>query len=141
MSQFKSCVRFRSSLLSITDFSCRPLTCRQSNEEQTTVHQVVLPRAGVFVKHSGRLQAVADSNQVIFFNANEPYRVSHPVPGGDEFTVLVFSTDTLAQVSGFYRHHSTKLFSAGASYERNPQDRRSTQEIIGRRGMARTSAA
>jgi AraC-like DNA-binding protein len=102
MSQFESHVRFRSSLLSITDVSCRPSTCRQSNEEHTTVHQVVLPRAGVFVKHSGRQQAVADPIQVLFFNANEPYRVSHPVPGGDECTVFVFSTETLMQAIGLY---------------------------------------
>jgi hypothetical protein len=48
-----------SSLLSIADVSCRPSTRRQSSEEQTTTHQVVLPRAGVFVKHSGRQHTYA----------------------------------------------------------------------------------
>ena len=32
---------------------------------------------------SGNDQAVAEANQVLFFNAAEGYRVSHPVPGGD----------------------------------------------------------
>jgi AraC family transcriptional regulator len=45
---------------------------------------------------------VVDPNQALFFNANEPYRVSHPVPGGDECTVFVFSTDMLVQVIRFY---------------------------------------
>jgi AraC family transcriptional regulator len=102
MSQFESHVRFRSSPVSITDVSCRPSICRQSAEERTPVHQVVLPRAGVFVRHSGPRQVVADPNQALFFNANEPYRVSHPVPGGDECTVFVFSTNMLMQVIGFY---------------------------------------
>ena len=30
-----------------------------------------------------QVETVAEANQVVFFNENEPYRVSHPVGGGD----------------------------------------------------------
>jgi len=38
---------------------------------------------GVYIRHVGRKDAVADANQVVFFNASEGYRISHPVEGGD----------------------------------------------------------
>ena len=56
----------------------------------------------MFVKHVGRRQTVADPNHVLFFNAGEPYRVSHPVPGGDDCTCFVFSDEALAEVLGRY---------------------------------------
>jgi AraC-like DNA-binding protein len=35
------------------------------------------------VRQVGRSEAVAEANQVVFFNAGESYRISHPVAGGD----------------------------------------------------------
>ncbi|HKV99153.1 MAG TPA: AraC family transcriptional regulator [Vicinamibacterales bacterium] len=43
----------------------------------------MFPYRGVYVRHLGNDDAVAESNQVVFFNAYEAYRVSHPVAGGD----------------------------------------------------------
>jgi AraC-like DNA-binding protein len=43
----------------------------------------VFPYRGVYVHHVGRAETVAETNQVIFFNDDEPYRVSHPLEGGD----------------------------------------------------------
>jgi len=75
---------------------------------------VVFPRAGVFVKHTGNDKAVADPNHVLFFNANEPYRVSHPVSGGDDCTSFVFSTEALVEVLSLHeptvRDHPQKPF-------------------------------
>lgn len=86
--------------MSITDVRCRPSTSRSGGEEQAAAHELVFPRAGVFVKHVGGQRAVADPNHVLFFNAGEPYRVSHPVPGGDDCTCFVFSEETLLEVLG-----------------------------------------
>jgi AraC family transcriptional regulator len=102
MSQLHSHVRYCGSLVSITDVRCRPSTGWPGGEEQATEHEVVFPRAGVFVKHVGNQQAVADSNHVLFFNANEPYRISHPVAGGDDCTSFTFQTETLIEVLGPY---------------------------------------
>jgi AraC-like DNA-binding protein len=98
MSQFRSDVRYRGALVSITDVRCRPSSGRLSGEEQANAHEVVFPRAGVFVKHAGGRRAVADPNHVLFFNAGEHYNVSHPVPGGDDCTCFVFSDETLMDV-------------------------------------------
>jgi AraC-like DNA-binding protein len=48
---------------------------------QTTF--LVFPYRGVYVRHVGRDDSVAESNQVLFFNQGEEYRISHPVEGGD----------------------------------------------------------
>jgi AraC-like DNA-binding protein len=44
---------------------------------------LVFPYRGVYVRHVGRNDSVAESNQVLFFNQGEEYRISHPVGGGD----------------------------------------------------------
>jgi AraC-like DNA-binding protein len=43
----------------------------------------VFPYRGVYVHHTGQVETVAEANQVVFFNESEPYRVSHPLEGGD----------------------------------------------------------
>ena len=57
------------------------------------------PYRGVYVRHLGRDQAVAEANQVLFFNATEGYRVSHPVPGGDACLSLVISEPLLRELA------------------------------------------
>ena len=44
-------------------------------------------------------QAVAEANQVLFFNASEGYRVSHPVPGGDASLTLIISESQLRELA------------------------------------------
>jgi AraC family transcriptional regulator len=59
-------------------------TCRgHSAEEATRQTRLVFAYRGVFVRHVGQDEAVAEANQVLFFNAGEGYSVSHPVAGGD----------------------------------------------------------
>src|SRR4051794_39277992 len=103
MAHLRSHVRFRGSLVSITDVRCRPSTCRLSNEEQATTPEVVFPRSGVFVRHTGNRQVVADANHVLFFNATEVYRVSHPTLEGDDCTSFVFSAHVVEEAVGMYR--------------------------------------
>jgi len=85
----------RSDTVRITDVRCRPTSCACGAEEESTSHSIAFPRAGVFVKHLGRQQVVADCNQVMFFNGGETYQVSHPVAGGDDCTSFAFSDDIL----------------------------------------------
>jgi AraC-like DNA-binding protein len=42
---------------------------------------------------------VAEANQVLFFNAGEPYRVSHPVAGGDSSLTLTVAGPLLREVA------------------------------------------
>ncbi|HEY1725754.1 MAG TPA: AraC family transcriptional regulator [Steroidobacteraceae bacterium] len=69
--------------LAVRDIVCAG-TCRHRSEEEcaeTTC--LVFPYRGVYVRHVGRSEAVAEANQLLFFNQAEGYRVSHPVEGGD----------------------------------------------------------
>jgi AraC family transcriptional regulator len=86
-------------IVTIRDTYCRG-TCRlPSAEERTTSTQLVFPYRGVYVRHVGHDQTVAEANQVLFFNAQEDYRVSHPVPGGDASLTLVLEESQLQQLA------------------------------------------
>ena len=91
---------FASPIVSIADIRCRPTDRGCGEEEFTGAASLAFVRSGVFCKHVGRDELIADSNHLVFFNAGEPYRVSHPVDGGDECTSLRFAagalTDALA---------------------------------------------
>src|SRR5579863_5461272 len=88
-----------SPVVTIRDTYCRG-TCRhQSAEECTTTTQLVFPYRGVYVRHVGLDQTVAEANQVLFFNAFEGYRISHPVPGGDASLTLVISEAMMRELA------------------------------------------
>jgi AraC-like DNA-binding protein len=70
-----------------------------SPEECTTATQLIFPYRGVYVHHVGHDQAVAEANQVLFFNAQEGYRVSHPVAGGDGSLTLVIEESQLQELA------------------------------------------
>jgi AraC-like DNA-binding protein len=72
----------------------------------------VFPYRGVYVRHLGHDEAVAEANQVLFFNAAEGYRVSHPVPGGDACLSLAISESQLRELAPpcFLREGGTLAF-------------------------------
>jgi len=70
-----------------------------STEECTTTTQLIFPYRGVFVHHVGHDPVVAEANQVLFFNAHEGYRVSHPVAGGDGSLTLVIEESQLQELA------------------------------------------
>jgi AraC family transcriptional regulator len=83
----------------VRDVYC-PGSCRhESAEECASTTHLVFPYRGVFVRHLGSDQAVAEANQVLFFNASEGYTVSHPVAGGDASLDLVISAPLLAELA------------------------------------------
>jgi AraC family transcriptional regulator len=96
----------------IRDVYCQGRHVHQSDEECTTSTHLVFPYRGVFVRHLGRDQAVAEANQVLFFNTAEAYRVSHPVPGGDASVSLVVSDSVLSELapSALLRGDSVRVF-------------------------------
>jgi AraC family transcriptional regulator len=91
--------------------------CRhRSAEECASMTHLVFPYRGVYLRHVGRDQSVADANHVLFFNAGEGYQVSHPVAGGDASLSLALSEQILRELapvallqrreaSGFRRQH------------------------------------
>jgi AraC family transcriptional regulator len=94
---------YRSRTAVIYDVCCRP-NCREHGpEERSSGHHIVFPRSGVFVKQVAGSEFVADPNQVLFFNQAEPYRIAHPVEGGDDCTVFEFRAELLREVIGVHQ--------------------------------------
>ena len=83
MADFSVEVLLKTETMSVRDVVCRGECRHQSAEECAQSTHLVFPYRGVYVRHVGRQAAVAEANQVLFFNAGESYRVSHPVEGGD----------------------------------------------------------
>lgn len=74
--------------VSVRDVRCRG-ECRHRSAEECASHtHLVFPYRGVYLRHVGSARAVADANHVLLFNADESYRVSHPVDGGDSSLTL-----------------------------------------------------
>jgi AraC-like DNA-binding protein len=78
----------------VEDFRCRAHVEREGTEEPNPAHSIVFVRRGVFGRRHRGESLVADPNQILFFHAGEPYRYSHPVPGGDECTILTLEPAT-----------------------------------------------
>lgn len=83
MSQFSCQTLLDTSIASLRDVVCDGSCRGKSGEECAHRTSLVYPYRGVFMRHVGKADTVAESNQVIFFNCGEDYRVSHPVEGGD----------------------------------------------------------
>ena len=74
--------------IGVVDFHCRAHVEALGPEEPNPAHSIVFVRRGVFRRTQGDDSLVADPNHVLFFNGGEAYRYSHPLPGGDECTIL-----------------------------------------------------
>lgn len=73
--------------------------CRhKSPEECAQSTHLVFPYRGVFLRHLGQSEAVAEPNQVMIFNPQEGYRISHPVSGGDACLSLSIGEDWLREL-------------------------------------------
>lgn len=69
--------------VSLRNVRCDGACRHRSAEECASSTNLVFPYRGVYVRHVGSDQSVADANHMLFFNAGEGYQVSHPVDGGD----------------------------------------------------------
>lgn len=108
-------VVYRSECVEIGDFRCTACNKLPSGDECSAAHSFALPRKGLFIKHVGRRSVVADANHAIFFNTHETYRISHPVPGGDDCTVFRIAPNVLIDAVGAHdpsvRDRPTRPFS------------------------------
>lgn len=76
----------------VEDFRCTAHVEPEGPEEPNPTHSIALVRRGVFSRRRHSETLVADAGHVLFFNAAEPYRFAHPVPGGDDCTILAVET-------------------------------------------------
>lgn len=84
--------------VSLCDVGCGGECRHKSAEERAESTNLVFTYRGVFVRHLGSDEAVAEANQVLFFNQGESYRVSHPVKGGDACIGLTLSEPLLEEL-------------------------------------------
>src|SRR6516165_6915965 len=85
--------------LAVRDIVCAGTCTHRSQEEFAETTSLVFPYRGVYVRHVGRTDAVAEVNQLLFFNQAEGYRVSHPVEGGDACLSLAVGESWLRELA------------------------------------------
>ena len=110
MSDFKISHLLDTGTVTLRNVLCRSVGRHRNAEECASDTHLVFPYRGVYMRHVGRDQAVADANHVLFFNADEGYQISHPVAGGDASLSLALSQPILQElVPGSLLNHRGKL--------------------------------
>jgi AraC family transcriptional regulator len=99
MSQFSVQPLLDTKTATIWDVVCGGECRHKSAEECVRATHLVFPYRGVYVRHLGHNDTVAEANQVLFFNATESYRVSHPVEGGDGCLSLSIAEPVLRELA------------------------------------------
>jgi AraC-like DNA-binding protein len=99
MSQFAADMLLETESLSVQDVTCAGGCRHQSAAECAAATNLVFPYRGVFVRHVGQEDAVAEANQLLFFNADQEYRISHPVEGGDACLSLAIKEPLLEEMA------------------------------------------
>lgn len=119
----------------VEDFRCRAHVHRKGPEEASVRHSIVFIRRGIFIRQRGRESVVADANQILFFNAGEPYHIAHPAAGGDDCTILSVPADLVLEVLERYMpRHAGRLeapFPLGSTV-RQPSATRLQYELLRR---------
>jgi len=99
MSQFSTALLLKTKTATIRDIVCNGECRHRSDEECAHKTSLVYPYRGVFMRHVGRNDTVAEANQVLFFNVGQGYRISHPVDGGDACIDLSIDESLLAELA------------------------------------------
>jgi AraC-like DNA-binding protein len=113
-SQFSVQLLLHTESLALRDVVCRGECRHRSAEENSRTTHLVFPYRGVYVRHLGSDDAVAEANQVLFFNAGESYCVSHPVVGGDASLSLSIGEEVLRELTPREQHRD----GAGVAFRR-----------------------
>jgi AraC-like DNA-binding protein len=118
---------FSSDVVAVICVCCRPNERGCGAPEAAVGHHVVIPHHGVFVKHIGRTQVVANPATVVFFTEGREYSVSHPVGDGDDCTSLRFAPSVLQEaLAGFGKTSKVRddapFDSLGAAVAPAPRD-------------------
>jgi AraC-like DNA-binding protein len=99
MSEPSTELLLKTDALALRDIVCAGQCRHRSEEEFAEATCLVFPYRGVYVRHLGRRDAVAEANQVLFFNHGEGYRISHPVEGGDACLSLAIGESWLSELA------------------------------------------
>src|SRR5471030_874590 len=99
MLEFKTKLLLDTDTVSLRNVICSGVCRHRGAEESACNTHLVFPYRGVYLRHVGSDQAVADANHVLFFNAGESYQVSHPIGGSDASLSLVVADALLSELA------------------------------------------
>jgi AraC-like DNA-binding protein len=99
MSELSVKTLLETNIVTLRDVICRGSCRHRSPEECSSAPHMVFPYRGVYVRYLGRSEAVAEANQVLFFNRGEGYQISHPVAGGDACLSLFIAEPARAELA------------------------------------------
>mgnify|MGYP001028182235 FL=1 len=99
MSEFTVQPLLQTPLVAAHDVHCRGECRHRSTEECATATHLVFPYRGLFLRHVGSAQSVADANHLLLFNADQGYQVSHPAAGGDACLSLSIAQPLLRELA------------------------------------------
>jgi AraC-like DNA-binding protein len=108
---------FRSDLILVFDYHC---SGHDNEGEIPQGFEIVLPRAGAYQRRDAHGTFLADPNHILFYNAGEPYDISHPVGSEDSSTVFIIKPAVLFEM--IQAHHP--------AVENNPQRLFQSSHII-----------
>ena len=74
MPQFSTALLLKTDTVTIRDVVCDGECRHRSGEECAHKTSLVYPYRGVFMRHVGRSDTVAEANQMLFFNAGQGYQ-------------------------------------------------------------------
>lgn len=97
-SQLHATTLLETDLVSVHDVVCDGGCRHLSEPEWSSSTCLVFPYRGVFLRHVGDEEVVAEASQVLLFNRGETYRISHPLPGGDACISLGISEPLLDEL-------------------------------------------
>ena len=83
----------------IRDIECRGHCRHRSPSECASTTHLVYPYRGAFMRHVGTAETVAEVNQLVFFNEDEEYAISHPVGGGDACLSIAIDRELLQELA------------------------------------------
>ena len=101
-------VLFESPGIAVVDFRCTADNARNGPEELNPTHSIALIRRGVFRRTHHGDTVVADASHLVFCNAEHPYQYSHPVPGGDDCTILTLETPAALELVARHAPHDAE---------------------------------
>jgi AraC family transcriptional regulator len=116
MPEFEVNHLLKTETVALRNVRCSGACRHRGAEECASITHLVFPYRGVYLRHVGSAQAVADANHVLFFNGGEGYQISHPIAGGDASLSLGLSEPLLRELApdsllndrerlGFRRQH------------------------------------
>src|SRR4051794_36899262 len=83
MSEFDTHPLLLTDTVTVRDVRCEGTCKHKSGEEFVTATHLVFPYRGIYVRHVGRADAIADANQVVLFNeGTNPIGSAIPLTAG-----------------------------------------------------------